>query len=48
MQVQENQVLEHDHHQAQRGWRFAGAVLTAAARGLVMIVLKDLVLLHLH
>ena len=31
-----------------RGWRFAGAVLTAAALGLVMIVLKDLVLLHLH
>ncbi len=31
-----------------RGWRFAGAVLTAAALGLVMVVLKDLVLLHLH
>jgi len=31
-----------------RGWRLAGAVLTAAALGLVMILLKDLVLLHLH
>jgi hypothetical protein len=31
-----------------RGWRFAGAVLTAAALGLVMILLKDVVLLHLH
>jgi len=31
-----------------RGWRFVGAVLTAAALGLVMIALKDLVLLHLH
>jgi hypothetical protein len=30
------------------GWRLAGAVLTAAALGLVMVVLKDLVLLHLH
>jgi hypothetical protein len=30
------------------GWRFAGAVLTAAALGLVMILLKDVVLLHLH
>jgi hypothetical protein len=31
-----------------RGWRLAGAVLTAAGLGLVMVVLKDLVLLHLH
>ena len=31
-----------------RGWRFAGAVLTAAALGLVMILLKDVVLIHLH
>jgi hypothetical protein len=30
------------------GWRLAGAVLTAAALGLVMVLLKDLVLLHLH
>jgi hypothetical protein len=30
------------------GWRLAGAVLTAAALGLVMVALKDLVLLHLH
>jgi hypothetical protein len=30
------------------GWRFAGAVLTAAALGLVMILLKDVVLIHLH
>lgn len=30
------------------GWRFAGAVSTAAALGLAMILLKDLVLLHLH
>lgn len=31
-----------------RGWRFVGAVLTAAALGLVMILLKDVVLIHLH
>ena len=31
-----------------RGWKLAGAVLTAAALGLVMVLLKDLVLLHLH
>jgi hypothetical protein len=30
------------------GWRFAGAVLTAAGLGLVMVALKDLVLLYLH
>ena len=30
------------------GWRLAGAVLTAAALGLVMVALKDLVLIHLH
>ena len=30
------------------GWKLAGAVLTAAALGLVMVLLKDLVLLHLH
>jgi hypothetical protein len=30
------------------GWRLAGAVLTAAGLGLVMVALKDLVLLHLH
>jgi hypothetical protein len=31
-----------------RGWKLAGAVLTAAALGLVMVLLKDLVLIHLH
>jgi hypothetical protein len=31
-----------------RGWRLVVAVLTAAALGLVMVLLKDLVLLHLH
>lgn len=30
------------------GWKLAGAVLIAAALGLVMVALKDLVLLHLH
>jgi hypothetical protein len=30
------------------GWRLAGATLTAAVLGLVMVALKDLVLLHLH
>lgn len=31
-----------------RGWRLTGVTLTAAALGLVMVVLKNLVLLHLH
>ncbi len=31
-----------------RGGRLVGAVVIAAALGLVMVVLKDLVLLHLH
>jgi hypothetical protein len=31
-----------------RGWQLAGATATAAALGLVMVVLKDLVLIHLH
>jgi hypothetical protein len=29
-------------------WRLVGATLTATALGLVMVLLKDLVLLHLH
>jgi hypothetical protein len=31
-----------------RGWQLAGTTSVAAALGLVMIALKDLVLLHLH
>jgi hypothetical protein len=31
-----------------RGWPLAGVTATAAALGLVMVVLKDLVLIHLH
>jgi hypothetical protein len=31
-----------------RGWPLVGATSTAAALGLVMILLKDLVLIHLH
>jgi len=31
-----------------RGWQLAGVTAIAAALGLVMIVLKDLVLIHLH
>jgi hypothetical protein len=31
-----------------RGWRLAGVISIAAALGLVMVVLKDLVLIHLH
>jgi hypothetical protein len=31
-----------------RGWRLAGTTAIAAGLGLVMIVLKDLVLIHLH
>jgi hypothetical protein len=31
-----------------RGWQLAGARATAAALGLVMVVLKDVVLIHLH
>src|SRR5215475_6625691 len=30
------------------GWQLAGVTSTAAALGLVMVVLKDLVLIHLH
>ena len=31
-----------------RGWQLAGVTAIAAALGLVMVVLKDLVLIHLH
>ena len=31
-----------------RGWQLAGVTLVAAALGLVMVLLKDLVLIHLH
>jgi len=31
-----------------RGWQLAGVTAVAAALGLVMVVLKDLVLIHLH
>jgi hypothetical protein len=31
-----------------RGWQLAGATAVAAALGLIMVLLKDLVLLHLH
>ena len=31
-----------------RGWPLAGVTAIAAALGLVMVVLKDLVLIHLH
>ena len=31
-----------------RGWPLAGVTSIAAALGLVMVVLKDLVLIHLH
>jgi hypothetical protein len=31
-----------------RGWQLAGVTSIAAALGLVMVVLKDLVLIHLH
>ena len=30
------------------GWQLAAVTSTAAALGLVMVVLKDLVLIHLH
>ena len=47
--MEQDHILEHDHHQAQlRGWQLAWATSVALALGLVMVLLKDVVLLHLH